>query len=90
MGCGVSSTGGGGQGPEGGKGAAPLSLRFLNESLMIPHFLEYLKGFLALALPNSFSTPLVGISDKHSSKSDSRACSTILFLFFFVTKFHIP
>ena len=48
---------------------------------MIPHFLEYLKGFLALAMPNSFSTPLVVLSDKHLSKGDSRACSTILCMY---------
>ena len=47
----------------------------------MPHFLEYLKGFLALAMPNSFSTPLVVLSDKHSSKGDSRACSTILCMY---------
>ena len=48
---------------------------------MIPHFLEYLKGFLGLAMPTSFRTPLVALSDKHSSKGDSRACSTILSMY---------
>ena len=61
--------------------STPFAEIFFKEGFMIPHFLEYLKGFLALAMPNSFSTPLVVLSVKHSSKGDSRACSTILCMY---------
>ena len=40
------------------RGSTPFVEIFFKEGFMIPHFLEYLKGFLALAMPNSFSTPL--------------------------------
>ena len=81
--CGVSSTGGAGGRARGREGGSTRFVEIsLNEGPMIPHFLEYLKGFfLALAMSNSFSTPLVVLSDKHSSKGDSRVCSTILCMY---------
>ena len=79
---GVLHRGAGGRAPWEGRGKHPFRWDFLNEGLYYGTSLfRVFKGLLSLGFAYSFSTPLVVLSDKHSSKGHSRACSTILCMY---------